>query len=224
MDIKSLFEKAQGGTLTYEQFTALAQEAGAKFTDLSEGQYISKRKHDDEISAKVKEIDTLNGTLATRDTDLASLQKKLEEAGTDAEKLTTLSADLTSLQSKYEADIKSYQQQLKNQQYEFAVKDFASTQRFTSTAAKRDFTQAMLAKGLKMEKDKILGADDFVTAYKAENSDAFVAEDPNPTSPAEKPLPKFVETTPGGQNTPDPTGGFSSAFHFTGVRANPNNK
>ena len=224
MDIKSLFEKAQGGTLNYEQFMTLAQESGAKFADLSEGLYISKRKHDDEISAKNKEIDTLNGTITTRDSDLADLQKKLEEAGTDAEKLTSLSGDLTSLQSKYDADIKSYQEQLKRQRYEFGVKDFASTLKFTSSAAKRDFVQAMLAKELTMEKDKILGADDFVTAYKADNSDAFAVEDPKQTQQTQtNPLPQFVATTPGAQqNVQDPTGGFANAFHFTGVRPNPN--
>lgn len=223
MDLKSLFEKAEGGSLTYESFMAKAAEAGAKFVDLSEGQYVSKHKYDDELSAKAKEIETLNGTISTRDTDLAALQKQLEEAGTDAEKLNTLSGDLASLQTKYEADIKSYKDQLRNQAYEFAVKEYAATQKFSSSAARRDFTQAMLAKGLKMDKDKILGADDFASAYKAENSDAFVVEDKgsDQKAPEQSFVPQFVQPTPGGTPQVDQTGGFASAFHFTGVREIP---
>lgn len=223
MNIKELFEKAEGGTLTYEQFTAAATAGGAKFVDLSEGQYVSKRKHDDEIAAKVNEITTLNGTIATRDTDLADLKKKLEEAGTDSQKLTTLSGELAALQSKYEVDVNNYKQQLQDQSYEFAVKDFAATQKFTSAAAKREFTRAMIDKKLKMEKDKILGAEDFVTAYKAENADSFITEDSNSQQDNSQ-LPQFLGSTPGPQGTQpqDPTGGFSNAFHFTGVRPNPN--
>lgn len=221
MEIKELFEKAENGTLTYEQFQAAASAAGAKFTDLSEGQYVSKHKHEDELAAKDKEIETLNGTIATRDTDLAGLQKKLEEAGTDVEKLNTLSSDFATLQSKYDADIKAYKDQLKSQAYEFAVKDFVATQKFTSNAAKKEFTRAMIEKGLKMDKDKILGAEDFLSAYKADNEDSFLKDekplDPEPSAP----LPQFAGPTPGGSAPVDQTGGFASAFHFTGVRPIP---
>ena len=221
MEVKDLFDKAEGGTLTWEQFSEAAAAAGAKFTDLSEGKYVSKHKHEDELTAKSKEIETLNGTIATRDSDLEALKKKLEEAGTDAEKLNTISSDLAALQNRYDADIKSYKDQLRNQAYEFAVKDFAATQKFTSNAAKKEFTRAMIEKGLKMDKDKILGAEDFLNSYRADNEDSFFKES---TDPKEDPaLPKFVGSTPGGAAPIDQTGGFASAFHFTGVRDIPSN-
>jgi hypothetical protein len=44
VDIKTIFEKAENGTLTLEQFLAAAKEAKAKFVDLSEGEYVSKQK------------------------------------------------------------------------------------------------------------------------------------------------------------------------------------
>lgn len=221
MEVKELFDKAEGGTLTWDQFSAAATAAGAKFTDLSEGKYVSKHKYEDELSAKSKEIETLNGTITTRDSDLEELKKKLEEAGTDAEKLNTLSGDLANLQSRYDADIKSYKDQLRNQAYEFAVKDFAATQKFTSNAAKKEFTRAMIEKGLKMDKDKILGAEDFLNSYKADNEDSFLKESSDPED--KTPLPQFVGSTPGGAAPIDQTGGFASAFHFTGVREIPSN-
>ena len=49
--IKDIFEKSENGTLTYEQFEALAKEKDAKFADLSDGKYVSKSKYDSDIKA-----------------------------------------------------------------------------------------------------------------------------------------------------------------------------
>ena len=220
MTIKELFEKAEEGTLTYDQFIVLAEKEGAKFTDLSEGNYVSKQKFDDEVNAKVQEIETLNTTISARNDDLAQLQQKLEEAGTDADKLTTLSNDFNTLKTKYDNDVKEYKAQLKKQGYEFAVREFANSKDFTSQAAKRDFISSMIAKDLKMENNTIIGAEDFVTMYSANNADAFVTQ--APAEPAE-PKPHFVQATQGAQEPSDPTGGFANAFHFTPIHPIPTN-
>lgn len=219
MKVKELFDKAENGTLTFEQFEAACKEGKAKFVDLSEGGYVSKQKYDDDLATKVTEIEGLNTTISTRDTDLANLQKQLEEAGTDSEKLAGLTKDLSSLQTRYDDEVKAYKQKLKNQAYEFAVKDFANSKKFTSNAAKRDFIQSMINKQLKMEKDVILGADDFVTAYSKDNEDAFVKDQPDPEPPSpQQPKPQFVNPTPGGDPAPKDTNEFTKSFHFTGVR------
>ena len=95
MKIKEVFAQAEDGTLTYEQFQKIVKEANAKFADLSEGEYVSKGKYDDELASLNAQIETLNGTIGTRDTDLEALKQQLAEAGTDAEKLSTLSNDFT---------------------------------------------------------------------------------------------------------------------------------
>ena len=125
MELKELFDKAENGTLTYEQFEAAAKEAKAKFVDLSEGKYVSTNKYNDDLAAKDKEIETLNGTITTRDTDLAGLKQQLADAGADATKLQELTDTLSGLQTKYDNDTKAYKDQLKKQAYEFAVKEFA---------------------------------------------------------------------------------------------------
>lgn len=213
MKLKDLFDKAENGTLTYEQLETAMKEAKANFVDLSDGGYVSKHKHDDELNAKDVQITTLNDTITKRDADLADLKGKLKNAGTDATKLAELSTNFDTLQTKYDNDIKDYQNKLAKQAYEFAVKEFAGTKKFTSNAAKRDFIQEMLSKDLKMEQDKILGADDFVTAYSANNADAFVVEEQQQNDNK----PQFVNQTPGPNNTP-PENAFLNAFHFQGVR------
>ena len=216
MNLKDLFDKAEGGVLTYEQFIAAAQEGKAKFVDLSEGKYVDKQKYEDDLSARDTRITTLTETISTRDTDLTTLRQQLEAAGTDATKLSTLTTDFANLQSKYDRDTKAYEKQLKDQTYKYAVRDFANQQKFTSQAAKRDFIQSMLEKNFAIENDVIVGASDFVTAYKKDNTDAFVADNATPPAASGADKPHFVDTTnPQGSpaGTPNP---FN--FNFVGVR------
>lgn len=236
MNIKDLFDKAENGILTYDQFEALVKENGLKFADLSDGKYVSKSKYDSDIKGLNQQIETLNGqvetlngTITTRDEDLASLQKQLELAGEDKTKLEALSTQMSDLQTKYEADTKSYEDKLRQQSYEFAVKEYANTQQFTSKAAKRDFIKAMIDKGLQMEGDKLIGGDDFREAYAQDNDDAFFVEkepeltpeptpDPEPTpEPTEPtaPIPTFVASTSGAPQSDED----AFDFGFVGVRA-----
>lgn len=212
MKLKDLFDKAENGTLTYEQFKTAMETAKANFVDVTEGGYVSKHKYDDDIKARDTQISTLNETITKRDSDLNDLKGKLKEAGTDATKLAELSTNFDSLQTKYDTDIKEYQTRLAKQAYEFAVKEYAGTKKFTSNAAKRDFVQAMIAKDLKLENDTIIGADDFVKIYSNDNADAFVVDNPTPDN-----KPKFTNPTPGAGEIP-PENGFIKAFNFTGVR------
>lgn len=218
MTIEELFKKAEGGTLTFEQFKTLSN--GAKFVDLSEGNYVSKNKYTEDLNAKDTKISGLEDTIKTRDSDLKDLQDKLKAAGTDADKLAQLTTDVETWQTKYNTDIQTLQEKLDKQAYEFAVKEFAATKKFTSNAAKRDFINSMIAEGLKMDKKGrgILGAEDFVTNYSADNSDAFVVENPTP----EPPKPQFVNSTQGGDPSPTDSNAFLKAFNFTGVRPMPN--
>lgn len=226
-DVKELFDKAENGVLTYEQFMELAKEANVKLVDLNEGGYVSKHKHESELEAKAKEIETLNGTITTRDTDLEGLKKQLEAAGADSAKIAELTSKFEELQNKYDTDSKQYKEQLAHQAYEFAVKEFAASKNFSSQAARRDFIQSMIAKNLQMENNMILGADDFVKAYTENNQDAFIEEwndnDDDFSDEELNDLPQFVGSTPGANDThtSDPTGGFANAFHFNPIRPIP---
>lgn len=214
MNIKELFDNAENGTLTWEQFEASAKSSGAKFADLSEGKYVSKSKYEDDIKGKDDSINQLNETISKRDADLNDLKTQLANAGTDADKLAKLQTDFDSLQGKYTSDMEAYQQKLASQQYEFAVKEFANGRKFTSNAAKRDFTSAMIGASLKFDNGKIMGADDFVKSYSEENADAFVKEEaePTPTPEPTQPKPHFAGPTSGSNSGSEPK---SSVFGFS---------
>lgn len=214
MTLKDLFDKAENGTLTFEQAQALLNENKAKFVDLSEGQYVDKQKYTDDLAARDTRITSLDATVKQREADVANLREQLTTAGTDAEKLTTLGNQFEALQKQYEKDTKAYQKQLKEQELKFAVTEFANKQQFSSNAAKRDFVAAMTAKNLQMDNGVLLGATEFMTAYAQENADAFVkAEEPKPE---EQPKPHFAApTTPKGEQTGEPN---PFNFNFAGVR------
>lgn len=215
--VKDIFDAAESGSLSWEQFQEAAKDC--KFVDINSGEYVSKRKFDDTIASKDSVIEGLNSTISSRTKDMEALKNQLSEAGADSEKLASLTNEITELQGRYDNEVKGYKAQLKKQAYEFAVKDFANSKKFSSAAARRDFIQSMIAKELKMEGDTILGADDFVTAYSADNADAFLTEpepQPEPEPPVIDNKPQFVAQTPGGEpKTEDAASEFTKAFHFT---------
>ena len=163
----------------------------------------------------VKEVDTLrnkleaaesdkkaieekyNTDIAQRDTDLATLQEKLKNAGADADKLSNLQTDFDNLQQTYNTAKADYEKQLAKQAYDFAIRENVANLKFSSNSAKKAFIADITAKNLSMENGKILGFDDFVNAYKEQDAGAFVVDD---DTEAGKPKPTFSgKTTP----TPD---------------------
>lgn len=212
MNVKDLFAKAENGTLTYDQFKALADENKVKFADLSEGNYVDKNKYNSEVTSLNSQLQSLNESITKRDADLADLKQQLETAGADATKLADLSNQFTNLQNKYTEDVDKYQKQLAKQKYDFAVNRFADTEKFTSVAAKNFFIKTLSDANLTMDGDNIQGANDFLTDYKAKNADSFVVEK---TEPEGNKPPQFAGSTHPTEPTPKENG-FN--FNFRGVR------
>ena len=212
--LQELFEN---GSLTYEQFVQAVTAKGWKLADLSTGNYVAKKKYEDEVAGRDSQITDLKSQITTRDKDLSALKKQLESGDADSQaKLAEVTERLTKLQGEYETSKKDYESKLSKQAYEFAVREYAGGKKFTSTAAKRDFENQLLAANLKMDADKLMGVDDFEKKYREENADAFVDE-PNPDEQPEvnnaQPLPTFIQPAPAGQGAPD-VNPFLSAFGF----------
>ena len=73
-DLKALFD-TEDGRLSYEEFAEALKSNDIKLVDLNEGNYVSKAKFESELEARAKEIEALNGTVSTRDTDLEAISK-----------------------------------------------------------------------------------------------------------------------------------------------------
>lgn len=205
--LKVLFEN---GAIDWDTFCKAVTDKGFKIADLSQGAYVSKSKYDDDLNAKTNQINDLTGQITQRDTDLKDLQAKMEAAQGDNGKLTEVTNQLNQFQENYTKMENKYKTQLANQQYEFAVKEFANEQKFTSAAAKRDFIRSLTDKKLQMENGKIVGATDYLNTYKTENTDAIAPEVPDNK-------PQF--TGPTKQKQPDDkVNPFVSAMNFSGVR------
>lgn len=211
--LKAIFDEAQNGTLTYDAFKSACDSKKFKLADLSKGEYVSKRKYDDDILSKDNTIAGLNDAISSRDGDLNKLRDQLSTAGSDSQKLQDALTTIETMKSDNEQRAKDFQARLDAQAYDFAVKDFANTLEFTSQAAKRDFISSMISEKLKLENDAIVGSDEFVKRYTDSNSDAFITKT-EPQHQQQQNYPQFVSTTQG--NSGDDTVHFN--FGFSGVR------
>ncbi len=175
------------GALTYDELLTAVKEAKMNVVDIADGSYVSKTKFDNKVNALSQQVTDLQEQVTQRDTDLAGLNEKLTAAQADASKLSDAQAELTGLQSKYETDKQEWEAKSARQAYEFMVRERANTLKFTSPAAKRDFIGQANEKGFKVDGESLLGYDDFVTKYTADNPGALVEEkpagDPTPTPP-----------------------------------------
>lgn len=212
-----LQELFANGAITWEQFTQAVASKGYKLADLSTGNYVAKKKYDDDCTSRDTQIKDLTEQISSRDKDLSALQKQLKADGTDSQtKLTELTDKLTKLQGDYDTAKKDYETRLAKQAYESAVKLYAVDKKFTSTAARRDFENQLLSANLKMDNGTIQGVDTFEAEYRKNNADAFVVEkEPEPNNNGEQtpPLPTFVQPTAPGNPAPE-VNPFLAAYGF----------
>lgn len=197
--LKALFP--EGGSLTYEQFATAVREQKMNLVNLADGGYVSKGKHDDTVNGLKGQITDLQGQISQRDGDLTTLREQLTAAQADASKLGTVQQSLADLQTKYNTDKTDFEQKLHRQSYEFMVRERAGGLKFSSAAAKKAFLQEAIAKDFKIDGDNLLGYEDFVTKYKADDPGAFAAEKPPEATPPVK-TPTVV--LPGNTNKPAP--------------------
>lgn len=207
--LKSLFDN---GALTWDEFSKAVTDKGFKIADLKTGDYVSKAKYDDAISTRDTSIKSLNEQIASRTNDIENLTKQLKDASGDSAKVQSLTADLQKLQEDIANQSKDFASKMKKQSYEFAVKEYAQGQKFTSVAAQKQFISEMINKNLKFDNDKIDGADDFLKTYKESNADSFVVE-PEPNANDNKPM--FGQPTQ--QHGGEDINPFIAAFNFAGV-------
>lgn len=189
--------------LDKETVDAIITENGA---DIENARSSEASKFDTERKNLQSQITDLQGQVSQRDTDLADVQKKLTEAQENAEKLTEAQNAIVDLQSKYDTERKDWEDRNAKQAYEFAIRERANALNFSSAAAKKEFIREAIGKEFKMEKDTLLGFDDYVKLYKESDPGAFVPDkgpDPEPAPQPDEPNPKKPDIVlPGNPGTP----------------------
>lgn len=195
--LKALFGDGQ---LTFDQFVEAVKAAKINLVNLADGGYVSQAKFDDKVNGLTQQVSQLNEQISQRDADMATLRTSLEAAQADASKLPGVQQSLSDLQTKYAQDKTDMESKLARQQYEFSVRERANGLKFSSTAAKKAFVQEAISKDFKMDGDTLLGYEDFVTKYKADDPGAFVQEAP-PADPAKTTPPPSI-TLPGKHDKP----------------------
>ena len=176
--LKALFN---GGALTYDQLLAAVTEAKLNVVNIADGSYIAKTKFDDKVATLNQQVKDLQDQVSQRDADLSNLNEQLTAAQADAGKLSEVQSSLAGLQSKYETDKQEWEHKNAQQAYEFMVRERANGLKFTSAAAKRDFVREATGKEFKVDGESLLGYDEFVTKYKADNPGAVVEDKPETT-------------------------------------------
>ena len=83
-------------------------------------------------------------------------------------------------EARYNTDTQALRDKLAAQEYAHTVESAVSGLKFTSAAAKKAFVSDLAAKKLTVQDGKLLGLDDFVSAYKQSDPEAFVSDQPAP--------------------------------------------
>lgn len=239
------------GEELYAQVEAKLNEINAKitdkvkhvrFTDLSEGNYVAKEKHNatvTELSGVKKQLEDANKEIQSyKDMDIEGVKKSAKE-----------------WEDKYNTDTQNLKDQLAQQERSHQTDRYLDTVGLRPGAMYREFVRkAFDAKEFKLDGEKFLGADDFIAELKKnpDYKDAFAQEDTNTTgagdqqnqygipagTPAgtpgtvpatplpgqttpQRPLPQFAAGISGAGAAGTPGGGNPNPFmdfHFTDVR------
>lgn len=164
-----------------------------------------------------QELENLKNELNSKDELIANYNSEIEKfKGMDIDSIKNKVAELEEVNKNYETQLSTskeeFAKQLKENEYNFAVKEFVSQHKFTNDFVKEAFVNDFKSKGFKLEEGKFLGADDYIKQFSEKNQGVFVVEEPT----SNEPQLKFSAPT-GGQATEK--GAFN--FGFNTVRPVP---
>lgn len=142
-----------------------------------------------DIGKEKRKTEAAEGRLATAKTDLEAANGKLSTAQTELETLKKANGDvaavqqqLSDLQKKYDTDTAALKGQLADRDYSDAISKAIAGKglKFSSKAAERAFTDALMKDRLELKDGELTGLDDFIKAQKEADPDAFAPDNPPP--------------------------------------------
>lgn len=120
-------------------------------------------------------------TIAQLTAERDGLREQLESANNEIQSykdmdIEGIKAAAANWEQKYTADTEALKQELADANYGFAVKEAAGGLKFSSESARRAFVADLTAKKLPLQEGKLLGMDDYVSAYRESDPQAFAEE------------------------------------------------
>lgn len=120
-------------------------------------------------------------TIAQLTAERDGLQKQLDSANEEIQSykdmdIEGIKAAAKDWEKKYNTDTAALRQELEGVNYGFAVKEATGGLKFTSESAKKAFLADLTAKQLPLQEGKLLGLEDFVSAYREVDPNAFAEE------------------------------------------------
>ena len=225
--LKKLFGTPKDGeqakSMTYEELEAAIDAAkDIQVIDLKAGGYVAKEK----LDGKIIELDGVKKQLEDANKEIGSY-KEMDIDG--------IKKSASDWETKYKEETKKLQQQLKDQQRQFAEDKFFSKYQFSDDYAKAGVLAEFRSKEFKYDEKNgtFLGAEEYMKGIMESHKNAFVVPDADQNNNGgdgngagadgtQKQKPNFLGQ-PGNQGAG--AGGTESnpfGFNFTGVRPNPN--
>lgn len=131
-------------------------------------------EHGKTVSSSQQQIQTLT-------TERDGLRTQLDAASAEIQSYKDMDIDGIKSKSaewerKYNEETKALSEKLEATEYAHTVEKAVSNYKFTSTSAHKAFVSDLTAKKLPVQDGKLMGLDDFVTAYKEADPGAFAQE------------------------------------------------
>lgn len=144
-------------------------------------------EHEKDVEKSKKEIATLSEKTSNLEVELEQYKTTSEEANAEIEKYKSMDLEgiqrsaeewkqkYESFQSESKKQKKELEQQMQRKEYELSAREFLNQDqyRFSSEFAKKAFLNDFIAKGLKLEEGKFLGAEDYIKQFKESNPGVF---------------------------------------------------
>lgn len=143
-----------------------------------------------EIAEKInaeyeKELSKMKDSAEKNGIELEGIKAQLADANKKIKEFESL--DIESIkknagewEQKYKTETEELKKQITDKDYEYAVRDFLSGQKFSSELAKSAVFAQMKEKAFKLEDGKLIGADEFMKEIIEKNPNAFQSGEPIP--------------------------------------------
>ena len=157
-----------------------------KNLDIGGGAHLSDELIDQIMAEDGKAKAEMQNTITTLTTERDGLKTQLSDANTAIQSYKEMDIDgikqaAADWETKYNTDTQALKDQLEGVKYSHAVENAVGGMKFTSSSARKAFMADLTDKHLTLQDGKLLGLDDFTSAYKEAAPGAFAPAEGTPS-------------------------------------------